>query len=56
MRQFIGLGSNAANQRSYVPPRSEPQDSYQQKTPGFNENTEKFKPKDDEYVDWEEVK
>jgi hypothetical protein len=56
MRQFSGFGSNTANQRSYAPPRPEPQEHYQQKTAGFKDNTEKFKPKDDEYVEWEEVK
>jgi hypothetical protein len=56
MRQFSGFGSNTANQHTYAPPRPEPQEHYQQKTAGFRENTEKFKPKDDEYVDWEEVK
>jgi hypothetical protein len=56
MRQFSGFGNNAANQHSYAPPRPEPKDDYQQKTTGFKAPTEKFKPKDDEYVDWEEVK
>jgi hypothetical protein len=56
MRMFGGFSVGNLNQQQYAPPRAEQNRRQQAETNTSNTSASKFKPNDEDYVDWEEVK